>query len=212
MFEKEKENLVAELIKSGIKDKAVLEVIRITERNLFVPDEYSDFAWDNSALKIGFGQTISQPYTVAVMTIALEVFSGCCVLEIGTGSGYQAAILEELGCNVFSIERNKFLFERTEKLLKSLGYKTNCLFGDGSVGYPEYAPYDRIIVTAAAPVVPELLKEQLAVGGKLVIPVGERKIQNIEVITRMNENAYEYYTIPGFVFVPLIGEDAWKEE
>lgn len=160
---------------------------------------------------IGFGQTISQPYTVAVMTHALNPKKGDRILEIGTGSGYQAAILEEMGARVISIERHEELFRTTKKLLDSLGYNSLLFCGDGTLGMSEYAPYDGIIVTAGAPTVPRILVDQLAVGGRMVIPVGDKSVQSMTVILKKSETEFLQKEIPNFTFVPLVGKEGWNQ-
>lgn len=212
MYEKEKEHLIKELIQQGIKDERVLDTIRNVPRELFVPETLRDKAYSNIALPIGKGQTISQPLTVAIMTESLKLESGMKVLEVGTGSGYQAAILYYLGAKVFTIERDFDLFKKAGRLFDDLGLRIATTCGDGTLGWSEYSPYDRIIVTAAAPDIPKELKRQLAIGGILVIPVGPRSTQIMKILTKKGENEFELEEIPSFQFVPLIGENGWKEE
>jgi len=212
MYEDEKENLIKELIQQGIRDEKVLDAIRNVPRELFVPEVLRHQAYKNIALPIGKGQTISQPLTVAIMTEALKVERGMKVLEIGTGSGYQAAILHYLGAKVYTIERDFDLFKEARERFNSLGLKIATLCGDGTIGWKEFSPYDGIIVTAAAPDIPKPLKEQLAVGGRLVIPVGSKTTQIMHILTKKSENEFELEKIPAFQFVPLIGLEGWKNE
>ncbi len=212
MYEDEKEKLIRELIQQGIKDEKVLDAIRNVPRELFVPEVLRHQSYKNVALPIGKGQTISQPLTVAIMTEALKVEKGMKVLEIGTGSGYQAAILDYLGAKVYTIERDFDLFRDARRRFQELGLKISTLCGDGTIGWKEFAPYDGIIVTAAAPDVPKALKEQLAIGGRLVIPVGSKTTQIMHILTKVAENEFEVEKIPAFQFVPLIGLEGWKNE
>ncbi len=211
MYEVERRDLVEKLRKKGITDGKVLEAIMNVERHLFVPEGVRQHAYDDVALPIGWGQTISQPYTVAVMTQALEIEDEEKVLEIGTGSGYQAALLAEMGCRVFSIERNREIYDRTQKLFDELHVRAALRCSDGTLGWAEFAPYDRIIVTAGSPKIPAALKKQLKVGGKLVIPVGDKYSQSLKVLTKLSEEEFAVKDIPHFAFVPLIGKDGWKE-
>jgi protein-L-isoaspartate(D-aspartate) O-methyltransferase len=206
----EREELIALLRERGITDEPLLQAMGRVDRDRFVLPAFRTRAYEDTALPIGTGQTISQPYTVAFMTQALALRKDAKVLEIGTGSGYQAVLLAELGCRVFTIERHMDLHLQSRKLIESLGYRIATRCGDGSVGWSEFAPYDGIIVTAAAPTVPQSLMDQLAVGGRLVIPVGDQDIQRIRIITR-TESEYESHDAPGFKFVPLIGKNGWKE-
>ena len=202
--------LVKNLRLKGIKDERVLEAIQKVPRHAFFDDALLSHAYEDKAFPIGEGQTISQPYTVAFQTEKLDVKPGQKVLEIGTGSGYQACILLELGATVYTIEVNRQLYERTKAFLPTLGYLPYFLFGDGSKGLAAKAPFDRIIVTAGAPVVPKELTGQLAEGGILVIPVGDRERQKMLKISRSGnrllQEAYDY-----FAFVPLVGEQGWKK-
>ena len=176
----QRQKLVRLLVESGITDNNVLNAINTLPRHFFFDPALEKHAYDNKAFQIGEGQTISQPYTVAFQSEVLNIKKGEKVLEIGTGSGYQASILAELGAKVFSIERNQNLYKRTSALLKKLGYpKIKTFFGDGYKGLSTFAPFQKIIVTAAAPAVPTKLKDQLVVGGIMVIPVGNDKKQII---------------------------------
>ena len=202
--------LIKEVAAKGIKDQRVLEAMMILPRHFFFDDIFVTHAYEDKAFPIGQGQTISQPYTVAFQTEQLEIKPGDKILEIGTGSGYQAAILLELGADVYTIEYNKVLYEKTKLFLPQLGYKPRFFHGDGSKGLPEYAPYDGIIVTAGAPSLPQDLVKQLKVGGKLIIPVGNNKTQVMYRLTKVAENKISKKAFNNFSFVPLRGEKGWK--
>ena len=210
-FEKLRRRMVATQIESrGIRDERVLEAMCTVPRHLFVPSDERSAAYEDRPLSIGQGQTISQPYMVALMTACLELEGGEKVLEIGTGSGYQTAVLAEIAREVYSIERRPSLSEQAAKRLTHLGYDRCFLkVGDGTVGWPEAAPFDGIIVTAGAPEVPEALREQLADGGRLVIPVGAEYHQTLYKIRRDGARFAEE-EVAGCVFVPLIGEYGWE--
>jgi protein-L-isoaspartate(D-aspartate) O-methyltransferase len=210
-FEQERADMIALLRQRGIKDELLLRAMQLVEREQFVLPAFVTRAYDDSALPIASGQTISQPYTVAFQTEKLQVGKDSKVLEIGTGSGYQVAILAEMGCRVFTIERRMDLHLHARKLLESLGYHVATRCGDGTVGWNEFAPYNGIIVTAAAPEVPQPLLDQLADGGRLVIPVGDMDVQSIRVVTRMGDK-FESVDAYGFKFVPLIGKKGWNEK
>lgn len=212
MYEDKREDLIEVLKGKGITDENVLRAFLKVERHLFVPEIIKAHAYSDVALPIGQEQTISQPYTVAFMTQALELKSRNKILEIGTGSGFQAAILVEMGMKVFSIERNYEIHKKTQKLYDSLGIRAALIYGDGTIGWQESAPYDRIIVTAGGPDVPKRLLNQLAVGGKMVIPVGDRNIQTMQIISKLSKDEYDIIEIPNFKFVPLIGKEGWKSE
>jgi len=201
--------MVALLRDRQITDARILKAMETVERHLFVPEPFTGKAYEDSALPIGKGQTISQPYTVAFMTQALGVRPGDKILEIGTGSGYQAAVLAVIGARVFSIERDLELLAGARKLFDRLGYRIATKGGDGTVGWNEFSPYNGIIVTAGAPDVPQPLVRQLAEGAKLVIPVGSLQYQTLIVITRRGEE-FERREIEGFKFVPLIGKMGWS--
>lgn len=209
----ERERMVADQIEwRGIKDKLLLDAMRQVPRHLFVPEAYRDVAYSDGPLGIGEGQTISQPYIVALMTSLLRLEGDERVLEIGTGSGYQAAILSLLCAEVFTVERHPSLAARAENLLKELGYdNVHVHVGDGTLGLPEYAPYDGIIVTAAAPEVPRPLLEQLADGGRLVLPVGGRFNQMLELWQKEGEH-FRQRAITPVAFVPLLGKHGWDEK
>jgi protein-L-isoaspartate(D-aspartate) O-methyltransferase len=178
------------------------------ERHLFVPEPFTGRSYDDSALPIAKGQTISQPYTVAVMTEALELLPGDKVLEIGTGSGYQAAVLAEMGGKVYTIERDLQLLADARRILDRLGYRVASKGGDGTVGWHEFAPYKSIIVTAGAPEIPKPLLDQLDDGGHLVIPIGGMDIQSLAIVRRHGDR-YDRKTMAGFKFVPLVGKMGW---
>jgi protein-L-isoaspartate(D-aspartate) O-methyltransferase len=210
MYEAERLELANKISMRGIRDPAVLKAIGEVERHLFVPEAMKHHAYKDIALPIGYGQTISQPFTVAFMTQALKLKPGNKVLEIGTGSGYQAALLFNMGMEVYSIERNIDIFNQTRKLFDKLGIRVNTKCGDGTIGWEEYSPFDGIIVTAGSPSIPGSLKEQLAISGRLVIPVGSKRSQTLKVVQRLDEKNYDIEEIPEFAFVPLIGREGWK--
>jgi protein-L-isoaspartate(D-aspartate) O-methyltransferase len=201
--------LVKLLENKGITDLGVLQAIAKVPRHVFFDNALLDHAYQDKAFPIGEGQTISQPYTVAFQTEKLEIKPKDKVLEIGTGSGYQCCILMELGAVVYTIEYNKILFERTKKFLPELGYKPYFFVGDGSKGIPSKAPFDKIIVTAGAPVVPDALTEQLAENGILIIPIGDREKQMMVRIRKKNGKLLRE-TFENFAFVPLLGEFGWR--
>ena len=202
--------LVSTIKEKGIKDEAVLAAIGSIPRHFFFDNAFLQHAYQDKPFPIGEGQTISQPYTVAFQTELLALSRGDSVLEIGTGSGYQACVLLQMGVKVYTIEYNKVLYERTKKFLPTLGFKPIFKQGDGSLGWPAHAPYDGIVVTAGAPIVPEALKEQLALGGKLVIPVGNQAKQLMLRITRISESEFKTEEFDYFAFVPLLGKSGWK--
>lgn len=196
--------LVTVLQQKGITDKNVLEAIKKIPRHLFLNSSFEDYAYQDKAFPIGAGQTISQPYTVAFQSQLLEVEKDHKILEIGTGSGYQTAVLCTMGAKVYSVERQNELFKTTSLLLPKLGIRPKHLsFGDGYKGLPNYAPFDRIIVTAGAPIIPKPLMAQLKVGGRLVIPLGEEH-QIMTMLIRKNETQFEKHEFGEFRFVPLL--------
>ena len=197
--------LVEELESKGITDRKVLDAINVIPRHLFLDPVFRDkFAYEDAAFPIGEGQTISQPFTVAYQTELLHAKKGSKVLEIGTGSGYQTAVLCQLGVKVHSIERQKNLFNNAKLFLNQNGYRAHLYFGDGFKGKPAFAPFDGIIVTCGAPYIPEELKYQLTVGGRMVIPVGEQDVQQMKVIVRLEDEVFEENTYGDFKFVPMI--------
>ncbi len=212
MYEKERQELIDKISEKGIFDVYVLKAINDVERHKFIPKALLPHAYKDTALPIGYGQTISQPYTVAFMTQALKVKPGTNILEIGTGSGYQAAILYRMGADVYSIERQFEIYERTRNLLDKLEIRVNTKCGDGTIGWEEYSPFDGIIVTAGSPLIPPSLMKQLAVGGRLVIPVGDKTSQKLKIVTKVDEDKFEILDIPEFVFVPLIGKEGWNQK
>jgi len=195
----------------GIENQKVLEAMRKVKRHLFVDEKEWDRAYDDTPLSIPCSQTISQPYMVALMTELIEPDKDKSVLEIGTGSGYQTAILAEICKHVYSIERHEDLAEQARKLLKKLGYRNvEIKTGDGTFGWKQKAPFDAIVVTAGAPEVPDILVEQLKDRGMMVIPVGTHFRQNLELVQKRGDS-YIKKTICGCIFVPLIGEGGWAE-
>ncbi len=201
--------LVALLREKGIKSERVLQAINALPRHFFFDTALISHAYEDKAFPIGEGQTISQPYTVAFQTELLDIQEGDKVLEIGTGSGYQASILHLLGAEVYTIEYQNKLYEGTKKFLSRIGIEMHLFHGDGTGGLLKFAPYDKIIVTAGAPVVPDALISQLKVGGVLVIPVGDRKTQAMLKLTKKSSKSVVREEFGGFAFVPLLGKDGW---
>ncbi len=201
--------LVKMLEKKGISDARVLAAIAKVPRHFFFENALLEHAYQDKAFPIGEGQTISQPYTVAFQSEKLEIRPGDKVLEIGTGSGYQACILVELGARVYTIEYNRVLFEQTKSFLPQIGYNPYFFYGDGSKGLPAKAPFNKIIVTAGAPVIPKALTDQLADGGILIIPVGDRESQRMLRIRKTGDKLQKE-EFANFAFVPLLGEQGWK--
>ena len=201
--------LVKEIEGKGIKSATVLSAIGKMPRHVFFDSIFLEHAYEDKAFPIGEKQTISQPYTVAFQTELLNVSKGDKILEIGTGSGYQAAILLELGAEVFTIEYNQKLFQKTMNFLPKLGYNPHFFQGDGSLGLPKHAPYDSIVVTAGAPNIPDTLIKQLKIGGVLVIPVGDQKQQKMIAIKKLSQNKASKKEFSHFSFVPLLGKDGW---
>jgi len=198
--------LVSVLQQKGITDKNVLEAIKKIPRHLFLNSSFEDYAYQDKAFPIGAGQTISQPYTVAFQSQLLQVEKDHKVLEIGTGSGYQTAVLYMMGAKVYSVERQNELFKTTSLLLPKLGIRPKHLsFGDGYKGLPNYGPFDSVIVTAGAPMIPKPLMAQLKIGGRLVIPVGgENEAQIMTLLIRKSETQFEKHELGEFRFVPLL--------
>ena len=208
-YERPRKKLVEILREKGIQDERVLMAIGKIRRHLLIDTALRPKAYNDTALPIGMGQTISQPYTVAAQTELLSIQPGDKVLEIGTGSGYQCMILCELGADVYSVERHNELYHHAKEALKREGYKANLKVGDGTLGWSTYAPYDGIVVTAGAPVVPEDLISQLNIGGRLVIPVGDNEKQKMLRIIRVSNSEFHQEELDNFKFVPLIGEKGW---
>ena len=199
-----RKRLVEEIRQKGIVDETVLLAMGKVPRHLFMDNSFLGFAYVDKAFPISAGQTISQPYTVAFQTEILQIKRSDKVLEVGTGSGYQAAVLCEMGVTLFTIERQRALYDFSRLLLPRLGYHPQFFYGDGYQGLPTYGPFDKIIVTAGAESVPEKLKEQLVVGGKMVIPVGDRLHQVMKIVERVTENEYTELEAGNFVFVPML--------
>jgi protein-L-isoaspartate(D-aspartate) O-methyltransferase len=199
-----RKKLVAELKQKGISDEEVLRAIDTVPRHLFMDAAFFIHAYVDKAFPISSGQTISQPYTVAVQSSLLKVKKRDKILEIGTGSGYQAAILAEMGAKVYTIERFRELFLKAQRILTSLGYSADFFYGDGYEGKPQYGPFDGIIITAAAPDVPEGLLKQLKTGGRLIVPVGNMGSQIMTVIERTGTDSFERTEHGNFVFVPML--------
>jgi protein-L-isoaspartate(D-aspartate) O-methyltransferase len=199
-----RKKLVEELRQNGISDEEVLRAIDTVPRHLFMDPAFLIHAYVDKAFPISSGQTISQPYTVAVQTSLLQVKKRDKVLEIGTGSGYQAAILAEMGAKVYTIERYRELYLKAQATLSSLGYSADFFYGDGHLGKPQYGPFDGIIITAAANEVPDALLRQLKTGGRLVVPLGSGDSQVMTLIQRTGEDTFDYSSHGLFVFVPLL--------
>lgn len=196
--------LVLLLKEKGIHDQRILEAIGKIPRHFFIDSQFDKFAYQDMAFKIDAGQTISQPYTVARQTELLELEKGMKVLEIGTGSGYQTCVLLELGAKVFTIERQKVLFEKSKLLLMKMNYHPKLYFGDGFAGLPAFAPFDRILVTCGAPFIPEKLVEQLKPGGIMVVPVGEGDTQIMKVVRKSLTGELNVEDQGTFRFVPML--------
>ena len=211
MYKQQRIELVESLRLKGITDELFLQALLKVDREKFIPSGVRQHTYKDIALPIGYGQTISQPYTIAVMTEALKVEKGDKALEIGTGSGYQAALLYEMGAKVYSIERHIDIYNEVLRRFEKLSIRVHCKCGDGTMGWETYAPYNKIIVTAGAPNVPEPLKKQLAINGRMVIPVGSMSSQTLRVLTKTATDEFEIEEIPSFIFVPLIGKEGWQK-
>lgn len=211
MREAERGRMIStQLVARGITDPLVLQAMREVPRERFVPASMVDRAYHDGPLPIGHGQTISQPYIVAAMTAAARLKPGVRVLEIGTGSGYAAAVLSRIAAEVYTVERVGALAADASARLSRMGYaNVHVREGDGTLGWPEHAPYDAILVTASGPQAPEALLEQLAVGGRLVMPVGVSLAQRLVRVTRTEADEYQYDDLEGVTFVPLIGAEGW---
>ena len=196
--------LVDKIRKKGISDESVLNMINEIPRHLFLDNAFVQFAYQDKPFPIGSGQTISQPYTVAFQTQLLELNPYEKVLEVGTGSGYQAAVLIGMEANVYTIERQKELFQKTKEFLPELGYNCNFYYGDGYKGLEQFAPFDKIIVTCGAPTIPEDLIKQLKVGGRMVAPIGKGDVQVMNLVEKISETETKITTHGEFSFVPMI--------
>lgn len=199
-----RKSLVKTLLRKGISDKAVIEAIGKVPRHLFMDSAFLNFAYEDKAFPIGADQTISQPYTVAFQTELLQVSTGNKILEIGTGSGYQTAVLSELGCKVFSIERQRILFKKSKKMLADLNSTAKVFFSDGYKGLPAFAPFDRVLITCGAPFIPDDLVEQLKPGGILVIPIGDGDDQTMTRLIKKEDGTLERTEHGIFRFVPML--------
>lgn len=203
-----RKKLVDSIRKKGVQDMGVLKALDTIPRHLFLDSSFLEFAYDDKPFPIGSGQTISQPYTVAFQSELLEIKPGLKVLEIGTGSGYQACVLAEMGAKVYSVERQKKLYLKTKEFLKKLGYNVKLFYGDGGKGVPSFAPYDRILITAAASEIPKTLLDQLKPGGFLVAPVGGGDVQTMIRMKKLDNNEFESEEFGAFRFVPMLQNKA----
>ncbi len=203
-----RKKLVDTIKSKGIHDSRILDAINKIPRHLFLDSSFLEFAYEDKPFPIGSGQTISQPYTVAFQTDILDISKGMKVLEIGSGSGYQACVLEELGAKVFSIERQKKLYLKTKEFISDMGYKIRFFYGDGFKGVPAFAPYDRILITAAAPEIPQNLIDQLKTGGKIVIPLGDSDVQTMIRLTKIENGELTEERFGAFRFVPMLKNKA----
>jgi len=203
-----RKKLIDLLRSKGISDEKVLNAMNAIPRHFFFDSSFLEFAYEDKAFPIGSGQTISQPYTVAFQTELLRVEKGMKILEVGTGSGYQASVLAEMGVRLFSIERQKLLYENLKTLNPPLNYRIRLFYGDGYAGLPAHAPFDRILITAAAPLVPEALISQLAIGGILVAPVGKNDSQIMTRVFKISDTEIKTETHGNFRFVPMLTDKA----
>jgi protein-L-isoaspartate(D-aspartate) O-methyltransferase len=208
-----RQNMVArQIAQRGITDRRLLEAMRKVRREAFVPEDYRDLAFEDGPLPIGEDQTISQPYIVAIMAEAAAIQPGDRVLEVGTGSGYAAAVFAELAAQVYTIERYPNLALQAETTLRSLGYSNvSVRMGDGTRGWPEAAPFDAIVVAASGPRAPESLKGQLAIGGRLVMPIGQGRPQLLYKVTRLGREKFVEENLGPVQFVLLVGEEGWAD-
>lgn len=204
-----RKKLIDQIRAKGIENEEVLSAMMKIPRHFFLELAFLNQAYSDTAFQIGAGQTISQPYTVAYQTSLLNIKKGEKVLEIGTGSGYQTCVLLELGAKVFSIERQKELFDRAKELLPAMGYAPKLFYGDGYKGLPAYAPFDKILITCGAPYIPEELVKQLKVGGTMVIPVGAGEVQMMTYLVKTSENDFEKKELSAFKFVPMLENKEW---
>jgi len=214
MEEKREEMIARQIAGRGIHDVNILAAMRAVPREAFVSEGYAKYAYDDGPLPIMEGQTISQPYVVALMIQELQIRETDCVLEIGTGSGYAAAVVSRIAAQVYTVERFESLAAYAQQQLEILGYdNVHVHHGDGTLGWVEHAPYDAIIVAAGGPIVPQALKEQLTIGGRMIIPVGsEQRAQRLIKVTRMSDEEYQERPLSHVRFVPLIGEQGWEKE
>ena len=203
-----RKKLVDSIRRKGIRDERVLEALNSVPRHQFLDSSFLEFAYDDKPFPIGSGQTISRPYTVAFQSELLQLKQGQKVLEIGTGSGYQACVLAEMGAKVYSVERQKKLYLKTKEFLKKLGYNVKLFYGDGGKGMPAFAPYDRILITAAAPEIPETLLDQLKTGGMLVAPIGGGNVQTMIRMKKLENGTFETEEFGAFRFVPMLQNKA----
>ncbi len=203
--------LVEEVQAKGITDEKVLKAIDTVPRHFFMDNAFVEFAYADKAFPIGAGQTISQPYTVAFQTQQLQIKKGEKVLEIGTGSGYQTAVLLECGARVYTIERQKLLYDKVRQMLPAMGYHPNFFYGDGYKGLPAFAPFDKILVTCGATFIPETLVDQLRPGGLMMIPVGAGDVQEMTLIAKQPDGQVTKREFGKFRFVPMLGEKEWKQ-
>ena len=203
-----RKKLIEQLRLKGITNEAVLQALEKIPRHLFLDLAFLEFAYQDKPFPIGSGQTISQPYTVAFQTQLLDPKPREKVLEIGTGSGYQACVLAEMGVKVFSVERQKKLFEKAKTFLPELGFQIRLFYGDGYKGLPPFAPFDKILITAGAPYLPEALIQQLKPGGRLVVPIGNSNHQEMTLITKLPDGTAEIKEFGGFLFVPMLENKA----
>jgi len=201
-----RKKLIESLSEKGIHNTLVLDAMNRIPRHLFMDNAFVNFAYQDKAFPIGSGQTISQPYTVAFQTQLLEIKSFDRVLEVGTGSGYQAAVLSLLDAEVFTVERQKELFLKTKKFLPELGYNCNFVYGDGYKGLPKFAPFDKIIITCGAPFIPKDLVAQLKIGGRMVAPIGDGNVQVMHLIEKISETETKTTTHGEFSFVPMLND------
>lgn len=209
-FNQQKRNLIELLKNKGITDNNVLDAFLSVPRERFIIPAFMNRAYEDTALPIDENQTISQPYTVAFMTQCLEVKKNNKILEIGTGSGYQASILAAMGAKVFSIERIPALYNKSKDLFRSLNIPVNSKLSDGTLGWREMGPFDGIIITAGAPDIPNTLLSQLKIGGRMVAPIGDKINQDMFLIIRTADNNYDKFILDKFQFVPLIGKEGWN--
>lgn len=206
-----RKKLVEEIQAKGIHDAKVLKAIGDIPRHYFMDGAFVEFAYADKAFPIGAGQTISQPYTVAFQTQELQIKKGDKVLEIGTGSGYQTAVLLECGARVYTIERQKLLSDQVRTILPKMGYNPNFFYGDGYKGLASFAPFDKILVTCGATFIPDMLVDQLKPGGLMMIPVGENDVQEMILLSKSADNQITTRKMGTFRFVPMLGEKEWKK-